>query len=96
MIKLNKNKRKRKNFMNINNVAYVAELIKRFKTMAHLVTEDLIRHWFIETQNLKPNDTVIEKPHRELLSKQSQYYSEINSRARADLYYYGENEEEWL
>lgn len=79
--------------MKINCSAFENELAKRFNNMAHLVTEDLIRQWFIETQSLTIKNTIIEKPYRELISKHSRFYSEINSRARADLYYNGTNEQ---
>lgn len=79
--------------MKINCSALENELAKRFNNMAHLVTEDLIRQWFIETQSLTIKNTIIEKPYRELISKHSKFYSEINSRARADLYYNGTNEQ---
>ena len=77
--------------MKINYGTYVEKLTNRFNNMAHLVTEDLIRQWFIETQKLTIRNTIIEKPYRELLSMLSRYYSEINSRARADFYYNGKS-----
>ena len=79
--------------MKINYGTYVEELTNRFNNMAHLVTEDLIRQLFIETQKFTIRNTIIEKPYRELLSMLSRYYSEINSRARADFYYNGKNED---
>lgn len=79
--------------MKINYKAFEDELALRFNNMAHLVTEDLIRQWFIEKQKLTIKNTIIEEPYRELISKRSKFYSEINSRARVDLYYKGTNEQ---
>ena len=62
------------------------ELQIRFNNIAHLVTEDLIRQWFIKTQKLTLKDTRIEKPYR-LLKFKPKFQNVLNSRARADLYY---------
>ncbi|MBE5740728.1 MAG: hypothetical protein E7352_06165 [Clostridiales bacterium] len=78
--------------MTINYAVLKAELAKRFNTMAHLVTEDLIRQWFIETQNLSIGDTVIEKPYR-LLKLKANFQSRLNSRARADFHYNGQSKQ---
>lgn len=78
--------------MTINYAVLKAELAKRFNTMAHLVTEDLIRQWFIETQNLSIGDIVVEKPYR-LLKLKANFQGILNNRARADLYYGGKNKQ---
>lgn len=74
--------------MKINYKAFEDELALRFNNMSHLVTEDLIRQWFIETQNLTIKNTVIERPYR-LLKLKSKFISVLNHRARADLFYDG-------
>ena len=78
--------------MKINYVGYVAELSNHFNNKAHLITEDLIRYWFIITQKLSIKETKIEKPYR-LLKLKSKYQKILNNRARADLYYGGQNEQ---
>lgn len=72
--------------MNFSHSAFETELKKQFTNMSHLVTEDIIRHWFIETQSLVYGETRIEKPYKQLRIK-SAYNGVINNRARADLYY---------
>lgn len=49
--------------MKINYKAIEDELALRFNNMAHLVTEDLIRQWFIEKQKLTIKNTIIEVPY---------------------------------
>lgn len=73
--------------MNSQFTNFKAKLTTAFKNMPKLVTEDLIRHWFIEEQGLTITNTTIEKPYRDLLNKKSKFYSALNNRARADLYY---------
>ena len=78
--------------MKINYAGYVAELSKHFNNKAHLITEDLIRHWFIITQKLSIKETKIEKPYR-LLKLKNKFQKVLNNRARADLYYDGQSKE---
>lgn len=78
--------------MNINYLTYVTELSNHFNKMAHLVTEDLIRYWFIITQKLSINETKIEKPYR-LLKIKIKLKNVLNNKARADLYYNNRNEQ---
>lgn len=72
--------------MTINYNPFIIELSKKFTDMPHLVTEDLIRQWFIETQTLTYKDTRIEKPYK-CLSIKPKFKGVINNRAHADLYY---------
>ena len=52
---------------------------------AHLITEDLIRHWFINTQGLNVKATEIEKPYS-TLNKKSVGVS-VGESSRLDLFY---------
>lgn len=61
------------------------KLKTKFNNIPHLVTEDLIRFWFIESQNLSIPSTTIEKPYENLEIK-SKFKEHITIRARADLY----------
>lgn len=49
--------------MKINYSAFEKELALRFNTISRLITEDLIRQWFIETQCLSIKSATIEVPY---------------------------------
>ena len=72
--------------MTINYISFITELNQQFSKMPKLITEDLIRQWFIDTQSLTYSETIIEKPYK-LLSINKKSSVVINNRARADLYY---------
>ena len=79
--------------MIINYGVFEKELSKKFSLMPRLVTEDLIRQWFIDTQGLTYGETTIEKPYR-TLNINPPYKTIINNRARADLYYQENGDED--
>lgn len=71
--------------MIIKYVDFKKELVKHFSVEPRLITECLIRYWFIEIHGR--NDAEIEKPYR-TLSINPKYKTYLASnRARADLYY---------
>ena len=76
--------------MTINLSNFKNELNTHFVDMPHLVTEDLIRQYFIDVQPLNKPNTTIEMPYRCLKIKKT-FWRIINNRARADLYYNGLN-----
>lgn len=69
--------------MKINYVDFKKELDAHFSTESHLVTECLIRYWFIKAHSAKAE---IEVPYRVLPIKPTKNYLEYK-RARVDLYY---------
>lgn len=69
----------------INYEKFNDKLKAKFNNLPRLVTEDLIRFWFIESQNLSVPSVTIEKPYENLGIK-SDFKERITSRARADLY----------
>ena len=69
----------------INYEKFNDKLKTKFNNIPRLVTEDLIRFWFIGSQNLSVPSVTIEKPYENLKIK-SDFKERITSRARADLY----------
>ncbi len=70
------------------------EILKtKFNNIPRLVTEDLIRFWFIESQNLNVPSVIIEKPYKNLHINENfihineNFIDYLTNRIRADLYY---------
>ena len=70
--------------MIIKYVDFKKELDKHFSVEKHLITEDLIRYWFI---HIHGTNTIIEMPYRLLSIKPTKSSFLASNRARADLYY---------
>lgn len=63
------------------------EILKtKFNNIPRLVTEDLIRFWFIESQNLNVPSVIIEKPYKNLNINEN-FIDYLTNRIRADFYY---------
>lgn len=71
--------------MSINAITFESKLNKEILTAPKLVTEDLIRYWFILDQKLNFSDVEIEKQYK-LLNKKLNNIT-INERSRIDLFY---------
>lgn len=70
----------------INYEKFNDKLKTKFNDIPRLVTEDLIRFWFIESQNLSVPSTTIEKPYKKLIISDN-FSNCLTNRIRADLYY---------
>ncbi len=81
--------------MKINYTDFQKELNKQFSTIPHLITECLIRHWFIETQKINAEIEVpyyrSKAPFTPIKLKTGKKTYIKNSRFRADLYVNGED-----
>lgn len=75
--------------MNIDFKKFEDKLAKKFDDMSHLVTEDLIRYWFIQSQEREYTDAEIEVPYRRLQVAQ-RFNGLLYNRARSDLHYKNE------
>lgn len=71
--------------MKIKSQTFEGELRKQLISMPHLITEDLIRHWFILDQKLNLLNVEIEKQYKSLCKKPSNIT--ISDRSRIDLFY---------
>lgn len=69
--------------MNIDFKKFEDKLAKKFEDMSHLVTEDLIRYWFIQSQGLDLGKVEIEKGYKRIEAG----ITTVASRARANLVY---------
>ena len=69
------------NYENFNEI-----LKTKFNNIPRLVTEDLIRFWFIESQNLNVPSVIIEKPYKNLNINEN-FIDYLTNRIRADFYY---------
>lgn len=72
--------------MNIDFKKFEEKLAEKFDVMSHLVTEDLIRYWFIQSQGREYADAEIETPYRRLRVNPS-FNGTLSNRARVDLHY---------
>ncbi len=69
--------------MNIDFKKFEDKLAEKFDDMSHLVTEDLIRYWFIQSQGLDLGKAEIEKGYKRIETG----IKTVASRARANLVY---------
>ena len=75
--------------MKINSSTFSSKLDKEFQNVSNLITEDLIRHWFIKDQKFNVGNVEIEKQYN-LLNKKANNIT-ISDHSRIDLFYNSDN-----